>query len=158
MPNRKLARAARKRCRKTGEPYSKARTAVLEAHQGILETVRAGRITARISRGETHDEARDSVQVIEDIAVEHGTSYEAAEQWYDSPGNQLMCETCGWTNNMVCPECPKGCGCETNCTGWRHRDYMAGLGSDDEPNEYEFDCDDCGGSYNSRTGYGCACS
>src|SRR4051812_4422862 len=40
------------------------------------------------------------------------------------PANQVMCTRCGWTNSMVCPECP-GCGCYTlRCSGWRHGHYM----------------------------------
>lgn len=42
----------------------------------------------------------------------------------EDPRNEVMCEKCGWTNGMVCPECP-GCGCYNGqCSGWRHHEYM----------------------------------
>lgn len=56
-----------------------------------------------------------------------------------SPSFQILCEDCGWTMNMVCPECPKGCGCETRCSGWRHSEYRD---DDDEPEDYG--CRECG--------------
>ena len=46
-----------------------------------------------------------------------------AEAHYDNPLNKPLCETCGWTVGMACPECPKGCGCSVGCTGWRHHEY-----------------------------------
>jgi hypothetical protein len=55
-------------------------------------------------------------------------TFEEASAWYDDPANQLLCGTCGWTLGMICPECAKGCGCETSCTGWRHAEYA---GDDD---------------------------
>jgi hypothetical protein len=49
------------------------------------------------------------------------------------PCYQLLCETCGWTLDMICPECP-GCGCYNGqCTGYRHVEYS----TDDD-----FDSDD----------------
>lgn len=54
------------------------------------------------------------------------------------PANEVMCERCGWTNGMVCPEC-SGCGCENGwCTGWRHKEdpsYQEAL--NDEYDEYD---------------------
>lgn len=50
--------------------------------------------------------------------------------WLLDPGNQTLCEQCGWTLSMVCPECEEGCGCVTYCTGWRHSEYGGG---DDDP-------------------------
>lgn len=58
---------------------------------------------------------------------------------------------------MVCPECPKGCACETRCSGWRHHEFAAG---DTDPEEYRRDCEECGGSYDARygsNGYDCTC-
>ncbi|WP_152990046.1 hypothetical protein [Frankia sp. ACN1ag] len=78
----------------------------------------------------------------------------------DDPANQLLCEDCGWTVGMVCPECPKGCGCETRCTGWRHDEYRE---SDGEPDEYECDCgyhgaeDHCCECGAAPAEYHCAC-
>ncbi|MFB8023939.1 hypothetical protein ACFC36_35800 [Streptomyces rubiginosohelvolus] len=57
------------------------------------------------------------------------------------PRNQVMCETCGWTFGMVCPECP-GCGCYNGqCSGWRHHEYAEpDFDSDYDPNA----CQECG--------------
>ncbi|GGM77265.1 hypothetical protein GCM10012275_54890 [Longimycelium tulufanense] len=66
----------------------------------------------------------------------------------DDTTNDLLCKTCGWTVNMVCPECPKGCGCETRCTGWRHHEYV----NEDDLVDGNV-CDECGAS----DGYGCNC-
>ena len=57
-----------------------------------------------------------------------------------------MCDRCGWTYNMACPEC-NGCGCDHQCTGWRHREYT---GDDPDPEEY---CGECG----AMNGYQCNC-
>lgn len=72
--------------------------------------------------------------------------------------NTIMCEVCGWTWGMICPECAKGCGCETRCTGWRHNEFANAYEAD--PAEFEVHCPDCGGSYDSRhgpDGYNCSC-
>lgn len=81
-------------------------------------------------------------------------TYKAAvtflEQERNDPANQLLCETCGWTVGMVCPECP-GCGCYNGqCTGWRHLEYM----HEDERRDY-YACDECGGD--TRNHYSCTC-
>ncbi|UNZ22292.1 hypothetical protein [Streptomyces sp. 891-h] len=56
------------------------------------------------------------------------------------PRNQVMCDKCGWTWGMVCPECP-GCGCYNGrCSGWRHLDYAG----DDDFDGYDNECRDCG--------------
>jgi hypothetical protein len=81
------------------------------------------------------------------------TYTEAAEILAD-PANQLLCETCGWTLGMICPECP-GCGCYNGrCTGWRHGEYA----HEDDRDPSEDACDECGGSF-SLLGYdaGCIC-
>jgi len=159
--NRKLARAARALTNRAGGvTYTQARATVLEHATAAIAARHAERIAARIALGATEDEASDQVETIQRIAAEHGTCYDAAEEWFDAPENQVMCETCGWVWAMVCPECPKGCACDdTGCTGWRHRDFAAAYDSDDEQDAdyYEVDCPDCGGSFDSRTGYGCAC-
>lgn len=150
--NRKLTRETRKR--QQGASYARTRTAVLEHASAEQARRDAERIARRVALGEV--DAPEAVEAIKEIAREHGTSYDAAEAWYDAPENQVMCEDCGWTFAMVCPECA-GCGCDHSCTGWRHRDY--GLDDDDDDvDRYETDCPECGGSYDSRTGYGCACS
>lgn len=58
------------------------------------------------------------------------------------PGDEVLCETCGWTVGMICPECP-GCGCYNGrCSGWRHEEYM----DEDEAAELrELErCEECG--------------
>lgn len=64
-------------------------------------------------------------------------------QQRNDPANQVMCTNCGWTWGMVCPECAKGCGCEYDCTGWRHAEMRAATGDFDDdydPNA----CEECG--------------
>lgn len=64
--------------------------------------------------------------------------------------NHVMCNRCGWTNAMVCPECT-GCGCyNLRCSGWRHAEYM----TDDELAELN-ECPECGGDR--RNDYACRC-
>ncbi|MCX4783327.1 hypothetical protein [Streptomyces sp. NBC_01264] len=59
--------------------------------------------------------------------------------------HDLMCTRCGWTFGMLCPECGPGCGCSTECSGWRHSEYRQD--EDDEPGDCGDDecegCDDC---------------
>jgi hypothetical protein len=43
-------------------------------------------------------------------------------QQQNDPRNQVLCDRCGWTGGMACPECA-GCGCDHGCTGWRHAEY-----------------------------------
>jgi hypothetical protein len=72
------------------------------------------------------------------------------EQERNDPANELLCEKCGWTVGMVCPECP-GCGCyNLTCTGWRHREYWT---AEEEADFYE--CPECGGD--TRNHYDCTC-
>lgn len=36
--------------------------------------------------------------------------------------HDTLCESCGWTYSMICPECASGCGCSTGLHGmapWR---------------------------------------
>lgn len=80
---------------------------------------------------------------------------EEADAYVTDPANQTMCQVCGWTYGMVCPECLPGCGCSVRCTGWRHAEFNGDL--DDYPEDRQEDCPECGGSYDSLTGYGCAC-
>jgi len=91
-------------------------------------------------------------ELVDDGAFE---TREEADEYVSDPRNEVLCRSCGWTVGMVCPECPRGCGCETGCTGWRHREW--GPHDDDDPEGQYVDCDDCGGSCDYRTGYGCAC-
>lgn len=85
---------------------------------------------------------------------ETGEPYTEAEAVVTDPANEVLCETCGWTVSMVCPEC-SGCGCcNHSCSGWRHREYMH---EDDraELEAAEAECPECGGD--TRTGYDCDC-
>ncbi|MGW2599504.1 hypothetical protein [Streptomyces klenkii] len=78
------------------------------------------------------------------------------EQERNDPRNQVMCERCGWTYGMVCPECDKGCGCEYDCTGWRHEEMRAATGDydeDDDPNA----CYDCGAGGSGNPYEECTC-
>ena len=58
------------------------------------------------------------------------------------PATDLLCEYCGWTVDMVCPECVPGCGCPTRCTGWRHRDW--GVVEDLAEEHGQYGCPECG--------------
>lgn len=94
--------------------------------------------------GQKYTEARESVLAIREVMDENDWTYEEAEAWFDDPANQVMCEICGWTNGMACPECP-GCGCYNGrCSGWRHEEYM----TDDEQEELHR-CEECGADLNS---------
>jgi hypothetical protein len=71
----------------------------------------------------------------------------------NDPRNQTMCERCGWTNGMVCPECP-GCGCYNGqCSGWRHHEF-----ADDEDSDYDpYGCEECGAGGGNDPYGECAC-
>lgn len=74
----------------------------------------------------------------------------------EDPANQIMCRDCGWTYGMVCPECAKGCGCEYECTGWRHEEMRAATGNyddEDDPNA----CPECGAGGGSDPYGECCC-
>ncbi len=87
---------------------------------------------------------RETLAAYLEMYVDVNTYREAVDylrQEQNDPANQVMCRTCGWTYGMVCPECTKGCGCEYNCTGWRHQEMRAATGDhDDDPNA----CPECG--------------
>ncbi|GAA0439353.1 hypothetical protein [Streptomyces luteireticuli] len=88
---------------------------------------------------------------------------DAAVAILEDPGNDPLCERCGWTVSMVCPECP-GCGCYNGqCSGWRHGEYQEEMdAATGEIREYECDCGwygsgfhccDCGANHE----YHCDC-
>jgi hypothetical protein len=52
----------------------------------------------------------------------YGEAVDYLRQEQNNPRNQVLCERCGWTGGMACPECD-GCGCDRSCTGWRHAEY-----------------------------------
>ena len=86
---------------------------------------------------------------ITECMQDNGYDYAEAVAFLEDPANELLCEICGWTVGMVCPECSPGCGCVTNCTGWRHGEW--GAEDDHEPAA----CPECGGELGSP--YGCDC-
>jgi hypothetical protein len=97
-----------------------------------------------------YQQAREDVLVIHQLAVEDELTYQEAEAVYDDPTNEILCQRCGWTVGMVCPEC-SGCGCNNLiCTGWRHEEHMT-----DEELEQLNECPECGGDTRSR--YSCEC-
>ncbi|MFE0107080.1 hypothetical protein [Streptomyces sp. NPDC059009] len=104
-----------------------------------------------------------------DTYVDINTYREAVdymEQERNDPLNQLLCETCGWTVRMVCPECP-GCGCYNGqCSGWRHREAMEEeAAATGEPLQEDCDCGHYGdphhccecGAAGAEYDYQCAC-
>lgn len=88
-----------------------------------------------------------------------GETYEEAAAWLADPLNETLCEVCGWTVGMVCPECVQGCGCSRSCSGWRHREFM----HEDELRELEEEereanrCVECGADTSLGSYDECAC-
>lgn len=154
--NRKLTRAVIARRDSTGETYTQAREGVL-ATLTLPDNERqahafAAAVALRMAHaGEDETTATTSVEAIQDIAQRNGWTFAYAQAAYDDPANQVMCEKCGWTNGMVCPECP-GCGCyNSQCTGWRHNEFM-----DEDERRARNECPDCGGD--STNHYDCRCN
>lgn len=102
----------------------------------------------------TTQDATARAEAVAELMDANEWTREEAEAWLDDPANQTLCEDCGWTMGMVCPECAKGCGCVTNCSGWRHSEWRLanGLDEDEDPDD---GCE-CG-AYWSSNGYGCVC-
>jgi hypothetical protein len=111
---------------------------------------RAARARAAAT-GEPYTQAREQLvwiqELLDDGACE---TREDAEAYVADPANQTMCTVCGWTWGMVCPECAKGCGCSTGCSGWRHEEFM-----DEDERRDRNECPECGGD--STTHYECTC-
>lgn len=109
-------------------PRSRKRSLDVAALNGMVEPVRLKRHDAlKILADERTDLLVDAVNRFEGV-----TTYAAALHVITTePCYQLLCEKCGWTLDMICPECP-GCGCYSDeCDGWRHRNF-AGDDLDDE--------------------------
>lgn len=104
----------------------------------ILEHPESERIRALMEAYEDVRTMKDAVAIIED------------------PRNQLLCEKCGWTNGMVCPECDKGCGCEYGCTGWRHHEYAHEDDDYDDPDHGVY-CRECGAGGSGNPYEECTC-
>ncbi len=80
-----------------------------------IDTVLAHKPAKCITRAE-------AAALIGHVMQANGGFAEDAVAYITDPANQVACETCGWTNGMLCPECP-GCGCyNSSCSGWRHRE------------------------------------
>jgi hypothetical protein len=129
--NRKAKDAARERAARERTPYVQAR-----AVEDAIDRLMAQRGLDRAAAAELDDHVRDLMARRDD----EFETYADALAWLDDPANEVMCDTCGWTWGMVCPECDKGCGCETRCTGWRHDNY-SDLSEDDHDDE---GCEECG--------------
>lgn len=113
----------------------------MPSNERALTRAARGRMNAA---GESYTEAREAVLDIRARMETFDLTWAEAEAEHDDPANELLCETCGWTVGMVCPECP-GCGCYNQlCSGWRHREYR----HDDERDELAADaeCGECGAS------------
>jgi hypothetical protein len=157
--NRKLTRTVIERRDSTGETYTQARAGVL-ATLTLPETerqahaFRAAVALRQAHAGEDETTAATSVEQIQELAESNGWTFAEAQSWFDDPGNELLCETCGWVVAMVCPECT-GCGCDNRtCTGWRHEEFM----DPDERAELERErneCPECGGDMQNH--YDCRC-
>ena len=120
--------------------------------QDTRALTRAARARAK-AKGEPYTKAREAVLAIRERMGEWEETWEEAEAWYDDPANQLLCATCGWTMGMICPECSKGCGCSTNCSGWRHSEWRQENGFDDEDDVGRgWECE-CGADHE----YHCVC-
>ncbi|WP_195911434.1 hypothetical protein [Streptomyces kaniharaensis] len=72
-------------------------------------------------------------------------------QQQNDPRNQLLCERCGWTVGMICPEC-SGCGCVYGCTGWRHDEW-----AHEEDRIDPVGCPDCGAGCGENPYAECCC-
>jgi len=157
--NRKLARAVIERRDSTGETYTQAREGVL-ATMTLPDAERdkhafAAAVRLRMAHaGEDEATATTAVEAIRDRALGDGVTFAEAQAEYDDPRNEILCEKCGWTVGMVCPECP-GCGCYNgSCSGWRHEEFM----HEDERREREQlrnECPECGGDMQNH--YDCRC-
>lgn len=157
--NRRLTRAIQERRESTGERHTDARAGVLATLE-LPDSERQAHAFAaavalrRAHAGEDEATARTAVERIQDLAAGNGWTFAEAQAWLDDPGNETLCETCGWVVAMVCPECT-GCGCDNaTCTGWRHEEFM----HPDERAEIEQarnECPECGG--NMQNHYDCRC-
>lgn len=95
--------------------------------------------------------ARQFEAQVQELWAETDWSLAECRAYLLDPGNATLCEVCGWTFNMVCPECEKGCGCEWNCSGWRHGEW-----NNDDDGEWNGDlteCEGCGAGHE----YECVC-
>lgn len=83
---------------------------------------------ARARRHLRRRDARRFEARVDELWAESDWTRAYCRAWLLDPRNETLCDECGWTNGMVCPECERGCGCETRCSGWRHNEW----GNDDD--------------------------
>ncbi|MFI2207660.1 hypothetical protein ACH47Z_44865 [Streptomyces sp. NPDC020192] len=106
-----------------------------------------------------HGDPDETQQLIEylETYVDINTYKEAVDylrQEQNDPRNKVMCQTCGWTYGMVCPECP-GCGCYSGqCSGWRHHEYEE---PDYDDPDYGVYCRECGAGGSGNPYEECTC-
>jgi hypothetical protein len=118
-----------------------ARAIAVAALQDSVDPVRLKRHDAlKILAHEDRDMLVDAITYYQDVT----TFSEALRVIKTAPRYKILCATCGWSLDMVCPECAKGCGCETSCTGWRHPNFADDSfeGDDDPYDEGYYDEED----------------
>lgn len=116
-------------------PRSRKRSLDVAALRDMVKPVQLKRHDAlKILADERTELLVDAINSFEGV-----TTYSAALHVVTTePCYQLLCETCGWTLDMICPECP-GCGCYSGeCDGWRHRNF-AGDDLAEEEDDYDDD-------------------
>lgn len=92
--------------------------------------------------------ADERCDILVDIINEYAgvtTHADAVHVVNTDPRYRTLCETCGWTVAMICPECAEGCGCAADCWGWRHGEYSGFDDEDSEPDSesyYPYDEDE----------------
>ncbi|MFJ4902793.1 hypothetical protein [Streptomyces sp. NPDC088727] len=109
------------------------------ARANAVRDLREELLPARVKRSELLKLLADKrclelCAVIEFFQGEVNTHADALHALDHNPRFKTLCETCGWSLDMICPECPEGCGCSTGCTGWRH----GGFSQDSDADEDEF--------------------
>lgn len=90
-----------------------------------------------------HPDGDEREQLAQYLAeyIDINTYREAVDYLQRDPRRQLLCEKCGWSMAMICPECP-GCGCYNGeCSGWRHHEYAE---PDYDDPDYGVYCRECG--------------
>ncbi len=109
-----------------------------------------------------HPDADERATLHEYLAtyVDINTYREAVDYlkaWKDDPANQVLCEHCGWLNKHVCPECEKGCGCERECSGWRHHEMAYDEPDIEDDDPLGMGCRECGAGTGGNPYGECCC-
>ena len=93
------------------EPYTAARDGVLATltrpeKEQQAHAFRAA-VTLRMAHAcEAETRAAAAVETIQELVDCNGYTFAYAKAEHDDPRIQVMCEKCGWTSGMVCPESP----------------------------------------------------